>query len=180
MAAAFDFSPWALPFYSANRAFGCPDSSEGWVARWVVVPFPNSFFGSEDRQLDERLQTESELRGVLAKAVESLPALMARGRLPEPDSVREAKSQFVAAADAVRAWVTARCTFDPDEWIPRTKLYRAYVNDEDEGGGKRLSPHEFYNRVGQIGGIRAAIRDGVRGFAGITLAGQMSMAKDSA
>ena len=54
--AAFDFSPWALPFYSTNKAFGSADSSEGWVARWVVVPFPTSFMGREDRTLDAKLQ----------------------------------------------------------------------------------------------------------------------------
>ena len=27
--ASFEFDPWALPFYSANKAFGSPDSSRG-------------------------------------------------------------------------------------------------------------------------------------------------------
>ena len=51
----FDFTPWALPIYSANKPFGSADSSEGWHARWVVVPFPNSFLGCEDRTLDAKL-----------------------------------------------------------------------------------------------------------------------------
>ena len=46
--AVFDFTPWAVPVYSANEAFGSADSSEGWWARWVVVPFPTSFLGRED------------------------------------------------------------------------------------------------------------------------------------
>ncbi|TXI55814.1 MAG: hypothetical protein E6Q57_00225, partial [Mycobacterium sp.] len=117
--AVFDFAPWALPFYSANKAFGAADSSEGWVARWVVIPFPSSFLGREDRGLDARLQADDELAGVFRRAAQALPVLMARGRLPEPDSVQEAKRQFVAASDAIRSWVDEHCTLEPQAWMPR-------------------------------------------------------------
>ena len=49
------------------------------MVRWVVVPFPNSFTGREDRDLDAELQTDAELRGVMARGIAALPALMARG-----------------------------------------------------------------------------------------------------
>jgi P4 family phage/plasmid primase-like protien len=101
--AVFDFTPWALPIYSANKPFGSADSSEGWHARWVVVPFPNSFLHAEDRNLDAKLQTEAELRGVMARGIRALPALMTRGWLPEPESVTEAKEAFIVASDAIRA-----------------------------------------------------------------------------
>jgi putative DNA primase/helicase len=169
--AVFDFTPWALPFYSTNKAFGSSDSSEGWVARWVVVPFPTSFLGREDRGLDARLQTDAELRGILRRGIEALPALMARGRFDEPESVRNAKSDFIARSDAVRSWVDEQCLLDPDAWTPRTDIYRAYTIHADNAGAKRLSAREFYNRVEQIGGIRAAIRHGTRGFGGVQLAG---------
>ena len=124
--AAFDFTPWALPFYSINKAFGSADSSEGWVARWVVVPFPTSFLGREDRTLDAKLTSAAELRGILRRGIEALPALMARGRFAEPESLREAKAAFVVASDAVRAWLDECCVLDPDAWTPRTDLYSAY------------------------------------------------------
>jgi len=87
--AAFDFSPWALPVYSANRPFGSSDSSEGWVSRWTVVPFPNTFSGNEDRELDARLQTEDELRGIVAKGIAALPNLIKRGRFDTPRTAEE-------------------------------------------------------------------------------------------
>ncbi len=170
--AVFNFTPWALPFYSTNRAFGSSDSSEGWMARWVVVPFPNSFLGQEDRGLDQRLQTDNELRGVLAKAVAALPSLIARGRLTEPKSVAEAKTDFMRDADAVRGWLLDNCEFDEDCWVNRTQLYRAYLRDEDNKGPHQLTARDFYGRVLQIGKIRHAVRTGERGFAGIKLRGQ--------
>ena len=101
----FEFTPWALPVYSANKPFGSADSSEGWWSRWVVVEFPKVFTGTEDRHLDEQLQTEDELRGVMARGIAALPALMGRGRFAEPKSVRQAKVKFIAASDAVRSWI---------------------------------------------------------------------------
>lgn len=167
---AFDFTPWALPIYSTNKAFGSADSSEGYLARWVVVPFPNSFLGREDRSLDARLGGEDELRGVLRRAAEALPALMCRGRLPEPQSVRDAKTRFILSGDQVRAWIDEECVVGPDAWTPGTALFRSYsaCNWEDRGA-RALSRREFYNRLAQVGGITEAKRRGTRGYKGLRL-----------
>ncbi len=106
----FEFTPWAFPFYSANKAFGSADSSEGWVSRWTVVPFPNTFDDDPDRGLDAVLAAPDELRGVMARGVRALPALMARGRFLQPESVIAAKTAFIEASDAVRSWVGEYCT----------------------------------------------------------------------
>jgi len=165
----FEFTPWALPLYSANKAFGSADSSEGWTARWVVVPFPNCFLGCEDRDLDAKLQTEYELRGVLRRGIAALPALMARGRLPVPASVAAAKAEFVSASDAVRSWVGEACVIEVDTWTPRAELYNAYSRHTIFDGSKRLSAREFYNRIDQIGGVVAHKKHGDRLFGGIRL-----------
>lgn len=168
--AAFDFTPWALPVYSTNKAFGSADSSEGYLARWVVVPFPNSFLGREDRHLDERLQRREELEGVLRRAAEALPALMARGRLPEPESVRAAKHRFVTSGDALRSWLDEACVLDREAWTPRTLLWTCYEDDSEDAGGNgrySLTKREFYNRLGQVGGVTAAMRKGTDGFKGV-------------
>jgi putative DNA primase/helicase len=167
--AAFNFDPWALPFYSANKAFGSPDSSEGWVARWIVVPFPNSFLGREDRTLDVKLTSESELRGILARAVAALPALMARGNFADLISLQEAKQAFVLASDAVRAWLDECAEIEPSAWTPRFDLYRAYRQHTMPDGGKQLGAREFYNRVEQVQGVVSAVRQGTRGFGGVRL-----------
>ena len=167
----FEFTPWAFPFYSANKAFGSADSSEGWVSRWTVVPFPNTFGVDPDRGLDAVLQAPDELRGVMARGVRALPALMSRGRFLQPESVIAAKTAFIEASDAVRSWVGEYCTLGFDAWTPRTSLYRAYQMQTCTDGSKLLSSREFYNRIEQISGIVAAKRDGVRGFRGIRLRG---------
>lgn len=168
----FEFTPWAFPFYSANKAFGSADSSEGWVSRWTVVPFPNTFDGDPDRGLDAVLRSPEELRGVMARGVRALPALMARGRFLQPESVLAAKMAFIEASDAVRSWVGENCILDFDAWTPRTSLYSAYQARTRTDGSRLLSSREFYNRIEQISGIVPAKRDGVRGFRGIKLKGE--------
>lgn len=166
--AAFDFTPWALPFYSINEAFKSPDSSEGWAARWLVVPFPNSFVGREDRNLDDRLQTEDELRGVLARGVSALPKLMKRGRFDEPESVRDAKVTFIKDSDAFKAFLYEHCEFDPEAWIKRSSLHRFYCLRTMGSGSAQLIAHEFYKRLRGMG-IKEAKRTGIDGFKGIRI-----------
>lgn len=165
--AAFDFTPWALPIFSTNKAFGAADTSEGYFARWVVVPFPHSFVGREDRSLQERIGTDEELCGILRRAVAALPALMDRGRLPEPASVAEAKRAFIVAGDRVRAWVDEDTTRDPEAWTPRTVLFNAFRAYAEGSAGRPLSASEFYQRLDQIAGVRTAKRGGERGYVGI-------------
>lgn len=166
--AAFEFTPWALPIYSTNRAFGSSDSSEGWVARWVVVPFPAEFLGREDRNLDARLHTDSELAGIVRRGLAALPALMARGRLPEPASVLAAKQQFVDASDPVRSWLFANYRVgNPGDWTSRQELRAAYSRRCLEAGDTALNSQSFYNRIEQIAGVSHRTRRGVRGFGGI-------------
>jgi len=166
--AAFDFTPWALPLYSTNKAFGSADSSEGYLARWIVVPFPNSFLGREDRHLDARLQRREELEGVLRRAAEALPALMDRGRLPEPGSVRTAKHRFVTSGDSLRSWLDEFCVLDRAAWTPRPRLFEQYYNCSEDADSKYLlSRREFYNRLAQVGGIEPSRRNGQDGFKGV-------------
>jgi len=170
--AIFDFAPWALPFYSMNKPFSSADSSEGWWARWIVVPFPNSFVGMENRTLDNVLQTDAELSGILAHALRVLPALMKRGRLSEPESVRQAKKGFIASSDTLRHFVSENCELDPNAWTERGNLYRAYSRHATENGAKQMSNREFYNRIEQIGGVSEKRKTDGRGFQGIKLIGQ--------
>ena len=166
--AAFEFTPWALPIYSTNRAFGSSDSSEGWVARWVVVPFPAEFLGREDRNLDARLHTDSELAGIVRRGLAALPVLMARGRLPEPASVLAAKQQFVDASDTVRAWLASTYRIGSvGDWTSRRDIRNAYGRHCVAMGDKPITSQALYNRIEQIAGVTARTRQGDRGFTGI-------------
>lgn len=174
----FDFTPWAVPVYSTNKAFGSADSSEGWNARWVIVGFPNCFTGHEDRELDAKLATDAELSGIARRGIEGLQALMARGQLPQPPSLVSSKNEFIASSDAVRAWIDEHAMLEFDAWTPRTELYTAYRQQNISSGSKLLSDREFYNRIEQVRGIHPRKSHGTRGFEGIRLRRQCEVSPD--
>lgn len=170
----FQFTSWAVPIYSANELFRSKDTTEGFLRRWVVIPFPNQFVGKAKRiesELDRELQEKGELEGMLAHATRSLVTLMERGHFVVPQSVRDAKGAFIAKSDSVREWVADVCVLDPNAFSgSRTDLHleyeRAMVAD---GQSKPLSAIKFYERINRISGVTEHKRNGVRGYKGIRL-----------
>jgi putative DNA primase/helicase len=164
---SFDFTPWAVPVFSANKIPGSADVTTGYMSRWVVVPFPNDFTGREDRHLDARIGTAAESQGIAAKAVVALRRLMERGNFPEPSSAREAMDEFRRRVDQVRTWLDECCELDDNhKALPRTGMYGCYKNWARVTGCGVLKAHEFYDRV-EAAGLTPTKVEGVRGFKGI-------------
>lgn len=166
---AFDFRPWAVPVFSANKIPASADVTPGFMARWLVVPFPNSFNGVEDRGLTDRLTTPDELAGVAAKAMSALRRLMARGDFALPRSATEAKSKFVRAVDQVQSWLDERATVDSSlPHISRKLLYEDYRSWALDSGHRPVKASEFYDRLEDAGAEKAKVK-GFRGFKGIMI-----------
>ncbi|MFG3205002.1 phage/plasmid primase, P4 family [Streptomyces sp. NPDC048192] len=162
----FEFTPWAVPVFSANKIPGSADTTVGYLSRWVIQHFPHNFEGREDRTLDQRLQTKSELAGIAAKAVPALKRLMARGDFELSTSAQEAREEFIRRVDQVRTWISECTAPDPASWSPRTALYAVYKNWAARDGHGTLKATEFYDRL-ESAGVRPAKVNGNRGFAGI-------------
>jgi putative DNA primase/helicase len=169
--APFDFTPFAVPVFSTNKVFGTPDTSDGYLSRWIVVPFPKTFLGNEDRALDSRLHAPEEVSGVLVKAVAGLRAVMARGNFLTPDSMTEAFSRFADESDPVRGFMRDISALDPDGWVTRELLWDLYQGwAVDNGIRNPLTRAQLYQRVGAAGWVERK-RQGVRGFVGRTIVG---------
>ncbi|MEV7362762.1 phage/plasmid primase, P4 family [Streptomyces sp. NPDC091299] len=162
----FDFTPWAVPVFSANKIPGSADTTVGYLSRWVVLHFPNDFTGREDRTLDQRLKTKAELAGIAVKAVAALRRLMARHDFELPPSAQDAREEFIRRVDQVRTWISECTAPDPASWAPRTALYAVYKNWASRDGHGTLKATEFYDRL-ESAGVRPAKVNGTRGFAGI-------------
>jgi P4 family phage/plasmid primase-like protien len=160
----FDFKPWAVPLFSANKIPASADTSVGYLARWLVVPFPYSFIGREDRHLDAKLHQPEELRGIAARGVQALGALLDRGDFEVTASGEAAREEFVRRVDQVRTWLADCCEIHPElPWVARTALYEAYKTWAARDGHKAVRATEFYDRIEQAGG-EPAIVHGTRGF----------------
>lgn len=166
----FDFTPWAVPVFSANKIPSSADTTVGYFRRWLVLPFPHDFTGREDRNLDHRLSTPAELEGIAAKAIAALPRLLDRGDFELGESANAAREEFARRVDQVRTWIDECCKVtDAAPWRNRTELYTHYKNWAQRDGHKAVRASEFYDRLGHVAGVVAA-RGGpssVRGYAGI-------------
>jgi P4 family phage/plasmid primase-like protien len=166
----FDFTPWAVPVFSANKVPASADTTAGYLSRWLVIPFPYSFEGREDRTLDAKLRTTAELQGIAAHAVSVLPTLLARHNFTTPDSVREATIEFNSKVDHVRRWAADCCELSAKHklLVLRSTLYQAYTTWAEREGMHPVKASEFSDRLEALGAV-LKIRDGYRGFIGIQI-----------
>lgn len=169
----FEFRNRALMLCSFNAFPRTADTSEGFFRRWVVLPFLYKIT-SEDPDVEGRMHTEDELRGLLVMAVQGLRRLMKRGAFEEPASVRRITNEFKRKADPVRSWLHDNTIGEEGHWISRTLLYEDYKSWCSENGMNfPLTAAEFYARLEASGAeqlgtnVRKAKRGGERGFAGL-------------
>jgi putative DNA primase/helicase len=170
----FEFTPWAVPVFSANRVPASADVTAGYLSRWLVIPFPNSFAGREDRFLAQRLK--AELPGILAEGVRRLPGLLDRGQFSQVDSATDAKAEFSRRVDQVRYWLHVATEPHTESFVAHTDAYMAYQQSCMRDGGKAVGAREFGERLASAGyrssqqsQIRGATRVSVRGYRGFKL-----------
>lgn len=150
---AFSFTPWAVPVFSANAVWRSADTSDGYLARWVTVPFPHSFEGREARAIGDRLQTDAELRGVLVKGITAVRVAMERGNFSSPESVAAEHKRFGEQSDPIRAFIEGVSIPSPGTFISRTDLWSVYIQGwvADEGIRAPLSRNGFYAAIRSAG-----------------------------
>jgi putative DNA primase/helicase len=165
----FDFTPWAVPVFSANKVPPSADTTTGYFRRWLVVPFPNDFTGREDRSLDDKLQDPAELQGIAARGVAHLRHLLDRGDFELAEAASEARDEFVRRVDQVRTWIDDRCSIDPaHKAVNRSGLYVKYSAWARTTGHGVVKSTEFYDRLDAIGPPIEAVKiHGTRSYRGI-------------
>ncbi len=100
---AFQFTARAFPMFSANEIPGSDDESHGYMRRWEVIRFPNSFAGT-DREPGLTARLASESSGLLVVAIGGLRNLMNRNEFDRPKSAQNEFDQFRRHIDPVRSF----------------------------------------------------------------------------
>lgn len=146
----FTFTNRATMLFSANEAPGSDDLTDGFFARWVIVPFDRLRLapGQEDPAIEERLHTE--LEGVLVKAVAGLRRVIAQHGFTMPTSVATAGAAYRENADPVRRFADdcLVITGDHEHRKPRAAVYEAYKSWCNDNGHRHLAAARFYDHIG--------------------------------
>lgn len=168
----FDFTPFCTMVYSANATFGTADTSDGYMSRWVPIPFPHTFTGREDRSYDARLSQPSEIEGMLVKAMAGLKTVMARGNFSSPTPVAEAMDRFTKDSDPIRRFISDVSEPAAGGWVVRSRLWTIYQAWTVDNGVKSLGRNRFYERILAAGWSENKTM-GTVGFTGRTMTAEI-------
>lgn len=167
----FEFTPWAVPVFSANQLWQSTDNTDGYLDRWLVIPFPNKF-KKGGRFSEAALLAEGP--GILNKALESLRTLMARGEFELSGHAAAAHDRFELESDVVKMWLNDDESVAVHEAgntalsVSRTAAYRRYCVWADESRHGSLNSSNFYKRL-ELMGFGAVKTNGQRRILGIKL-----------
>lgn len=198
----FQFVSYATLVFSANEVPVSHDQSDAYFTRWVIVPMHTVFVEGgpladgerhADPTLTDRLTTQTELEGLLVRAVAGARRIRGRDGFAIPASVRDAVSTYRQSSDTVLGWVVERVTASPGHRMTRDMVYTAYRTWCDGIGRHPVSTRSFWgsfrshilrhgigmtirgvtrgddwdalNRAGIIGETKDG--DGARGFVGV-------------
>ena len=157
----FRFTPWAVPVFSANQLWQSADNTDGYLRRWLVVPFPNKVDGG--KLIDER-KLQAEAPGILTKALVHLRNLMARGDFELGVAAAEVRRRFELESDVVKVWlndderVVISEAGNTEARVGRTDAYRQYTRWADDSGHGSLNSSNFYKRLEAMGYSFAKVR----------------------
>ena len=150
----FTFRPYARLLFSANAYPRSNDGTDGFFRRWLVIPFERSFEGSErrsKRELDEQLQSPSELSGALNMALIALGHLRLKG-FDIPQKVAESSASFREATDPVAAWLDKRTKKDAEGRVGTKELLFAFNEEVSRPNGLAfLTQHALTKALKQRG-----------------------------
>ncbi|MBS1696093.1 MAG: hypothetical protein JST91_28190 [Actinobacteria bacterium] len=155
-ATAFAAKVWAVPVFSANQIPTSADTSHGYLRRWEVVEFPNTFDGS-DTGLRDRLRAElPAIAGRLLRRAHEHPY-----RISTSESGTRAHDMFARRSDPVRTWLDET---ELTGFAERKDAYADYRDWIEDGNGKTaLTKGNFYTRVTAVMGDPKTVK-GTRGW----------------
>lgn len=134
---------------ASNPPFSVRDVGSALASRIITVPFPVSFLGQEQLDLEERLA--AELPAIVALAMQSMRALRAQGRFIEPESAAELREEIERGQTPLREFFDEWCAFAADARTGCGELYRAVRQWAEENGNAAPSNQSFASALKQLG-----------------------------
>lgn len=133
------FQNHATLLFAANEIPVIEDDTYGNWRRWVMIDFPNTFRPEDEdyvpkQQLLDRLTTDEELEGLLARCVEEIRECQETDRewFPNVDAPETVRRRMRKAAEPVFAFADDCLVADDDAVIPKEDvraLYDAYATE---------------------------------------------------
>ncbi len=122
----FQFRSYAKIIASCNEVPESPDQSDGWFRRPIIINFPNSFEGKEDRQLFEKLSDPEELSDFFYVCIRAFKDALNDNYLVKKQSISEKKQSYLAYSNSAFAFCQHKLEYDPESELTTEEIYRGY------------------------------------------------------
>ena len=153
----FYFYPTAGHIYSANDYTALVQPDDAYMDRWLVIKTSNQFI-EKSRQpesgqfiaeinLMNKLTTQTELSGMLNRALEGLRRLMKNECFSEGQSMKDAHDEMHASIDSVFAFLATQTAQNFNAKIKKTEILEAYKSWCAFAGKFPVSERKFYSRI---------------------------------
>jgi putative DNA primase/helicase len=163
----FDFTPQFKLFVAGNHKPGLRSVDEAIRRRFYLVPFTVTIPpGERDRKLPERLK--AEWPGILQWLVDGCLQWQRDGLAP-PKAVTDATAQYLAAEDAIAAWIEDCADIDYAAWHKDTELFESWAGWTQRNGEYAGKRRAFLDRLDSRPGIESKRKGQGRGFVGLRL-----------
>ena len=160
----FEYKPAFKLFIAGNHKPSLRSVDEAIRRRFHLVPFAVTIPPEErDGELTEKLK--AEWPGILAWMIEGALEWQTEGLRP-PKAVIEATEAYMAAEDAIAAWIDDKCERDPTAWEQSSALFASWVGWATTAGEFPGSIKRFTQTIESRGFARHKMTAG-QGFYGL-------------
>jgi putative DNA primase/helicase len=163
----FRYRPqYTVVLLSNHEVNGDPEDDALW-GRVLVVTFPTSHLGTEDKGLKEHLRQSEHLQGLLRWVVEGAASWYEGGLQPPAAIVAVTKEQR-EAQDYGRQWISDYCELRAEAWAASKALMESYQAWCEENNVKAGTAKDLAASLKRLG-CKPDKQQHQRGFRGITL-----------
>lgn len=125
----FNFVNYAKLVFSTNNIPYSPDKSYGFMRRWIIIIFAETFLEGEKRtdpNILDKLTTEEELSGLFNWSLEGLRRLLKREQFSYTDSDEERVDMYETMSRPDKRFIVENLELENGEGLKKDDVYDCY------------------------------------------------------
>lgn len=125
---SFTFVNYTKFLFSCNKLPEVYDDTDAFFRRWIILVFPNIFYGDKcDPNILKKLTTPEELSGLLNIALEGLKRLLENNGFSYSKSTEETREDYIRKSDPLAAFLMDCIEEEQDDILLKQPLYSLFA-----------------------------------------------------
>lgn len=122
----FSFRNYSKIIASCNAIPETPEFSDAFFRRPIIINFPYSFEGKEDRTLFQKLATPENMSLFFLDSIRAFKEAISNNKLIRNESIEEKKKLYLHYSNSARAFIELKLEYDPDSELETQEIYLKY------------------------------------------------------